>query len=203
VIVKYGKILEILSFGIICSFTSITIITESAGGAIYGKNDVNLNHLIIDDADGRFYSLQSDAGNTTWEAMGKWNLVSNSSNDVQSNSNTVEFKATIDMMRTDNADRHRDKISGLKQVNISSSNNPGGSSILINGTATIDTDNGLHSDVPVSIRIIDKGKVSLVTEPTGGIKGKWIPGGGTISLLIDKRVQDHFGNTPVYGTVKK
>lgn len=176
---------------------------ESAQGAIYGKNDVLLNHLIVDHARGRFASLQSDDANTTWMATGRWDLVSNSSNGIQSNSETVQFNATIDMMQTDNADRHRDKISGLKLVNISSSSNPGGSTIVINGTATINTDNALHSDVPVSIRIIDKGQVSLVPEPTGGTKGKWIPGGGTISLLIDKRVQDHFGNMPVYGTVRK
>ena len=179
------------------------MITESAEGAIYGKIDEPLNHLIVDHARGRFMSLQSDAGNTTWIAMGKWDLVSNSSNGVESNPNTVQFKATIDMMRTDNADRHRDKISGFKLVNISSSSNPGGSTIVINGTVTIDTGNTLHSDVPVSIRIIDKGQVIKAKEPTGGIKGTWVPGGGTISLLIDKRVQDHFGNTPVYGYVRK
>jgi hypothetical protein len=203
VTVKYRKMLEILSFGIICSFTSITIIAESAGGAIYGKNDVLSNHLIVDHAGGRFTSLQSDAANTTWIAMGRWDLVSNSSNSIQSNSNAVQFNATIDMRTIDNLAKHSHNISGLKLVNISSNSNPGSFTIVINGTATIDTPNGPHTSVPISIRIIDKAQDSSFPEATGGKIGKWIPEDGTISLLIDKSVQDHFGNTPVYGSVRK
>jgi hypothetical protein len=31
---------------------------------------------------------------------------------------------------------------------------------------------------------------------------QWVPG-GTVGALIDGRVQDHFGDTPIYGGIKR
>ena len=76
--------------------------------------------------------------------------------------------------------------------------------IVFNGTASVETDVGLYSDVPISIKIYDEGPaiVSIDTQ-TNEIKPQWIPQGGTIGILIDERIEDHFGNTPVYGNVKR
>ena len=79
-----------------------------------------------------------------------------------------------------------------------------GSEIVFNGTATIETDVGIYSDVPVSVRINDEGPaiVSINTQ-TNEVKPQWIPQGGTISVLIDEKVDDHFGSTLIYGDVKE
>jgi hypothetical protein len=162
-----------------------------------------LTNVLIDHAGGGFTSLQTDTDNKTWITTGSWDLVSEPSNSNQSNSSAVQFNATIDMKGTDNSAEHEHKISEFKLVNSSIGSGLEGSSIVFNGTASVDTDVGLYSDVPISIRIIDEGPaiVSMDTQ-TNEIKPQWIPNGGTISLLIDERVEDHFGKTPVYGDVK-
>ena len=160
--------------------------------------------LIIDHSGGGFTSLQTDADNTTWITTGDWELVSEPSNDTQSNSSVVNFSATVGMRGTDNSDGHEHKISEFRLTNSSIASDEGGSEIIFNGTATIETDVGLYSDVPISIKIDDDGPVIVsIDTQTNQIKPQWIPRGGTIGVLIDERVQDHFGNTPVYGDIKK
>jgi hypothetical protein len=45
----------------------------------------------------------------------------------------------------------------------------------------------------------------ILTDPqTIKAEPKWIPKGGTISLLIDNpKLAEHFGSSPLYGTVRK
>ena len=162
-----------------------------------------LGRLIIDHAGGGFTSLQTDADNTTWIATGSWDLASDPNNSAQSNSSSVQFNATIDTRRTDNSQGHEHKISDFNLVNSSIGSGSEGTTVVYNGTASIDTDVGLYSDVPISLRFIDKAPaiVSIDTQ-TNQIKPQWIPGGGTISVLIDDKVEDHFGNTPVYGDIR-
>ena len=163
-----------------------------------------LGNLIIDHAGGSFTSLQTDSDNKTWIATGNWDLVSQPSNANQSNSSSVVFNATVNMRGTDNSDEHEHKISEFKLTNSSVGSSEAGSEITFNGTGTIETDVGLYSDVPISIKIYDQGPaiVSIDTQ-TNEIKPQWIPNGGTISVMIDDRIEDHFGNTPVYGNVRK
>ncbi|SRR5215204_3192194 len=220
---KTEKMISIISFGIIGSVIGMILAAGSSGVAVYGQNvtgsDSSTNmtqagvdsdgssrviDLIIDHAGGGFTSLQTDADNQTWIATGTWDLVSDPSNATQSNSSAVQLNVTIDTRRTDNSQGHEHKISEFKLVNTSIGSSSEGSNIVFNGTASVDTDVGLYSDVPISFRIIDEAPaiVSIDTQ-TNEIKPQWVPGGGTISLLIDERVQDHFGNTPVYGNVRK
>jgi len=163
-----------------------------------------IGSLIIDHAGGGFTSLQTDNDNKTWIATGNWDLVSQPSNANQSNSSSVIFNATINMRGTDNSGDHEHKISEFKLTGSSIGSTEEGSVIVFNGTAAIETDVGLYTDVPVSIKIYDQGPaiVSIDTQ-TNEIKPQWIPRGGTIGVLIDERVQDHFGKTPVYGNVKR
>ena len=172
-------------------------------GANNGSSS-RLSDLIIDHAGGGFTSLQTDSDNKTWIATGNWDLVSQPSNANQSNSSSVVFNATVNMRGTDNSVEHEHKISEFKLTNSSIGSSEGGSEITFNGTGSIETDVGLYSDVPISIKIYDQGPaiVSIDTQ-TNEIKPQWIPDGGTIGVLIDERVQDHFGNTPVYGDIKR
>jgi hypothetical protein len=108
------------------------------------------------------------------------------------------------MKGTDNSAGHEHKISEFKLASNSFESSEEGSQISYNGTASIETDVGLYSDVPISIKIIDEGPaiVSIDTQ-TNEIEPQWIPEGGTVHVLIDERVEDHFGNTPVYGNVER
>ena len=177
--------------------------TEATQPVASNGSSSRLSDLIIDHAGGSFTSLQTDSDNRTWIATGNWDLVSQPSNANQSNSSSVIFNATINMKGTDNSDEHEHKISEFKLTNSSIGSSEEGSEITFNGTGTIETDIGLYSDVPISIKIYDQGPaiVSIDTQ-TNEIKPQWIPNGGTISVLIDEKVQDHFGNTPVYGDIK-
>jgi len=220
---KIEKIISILSLGVVgllisgtlgVGFSEIVVFAQNLTGNMSGTNvtqtgvdssgSSSLNDLIIDHAGGVFSSLQTDTDNQTWIATGTWDLVSDPSNATQSNSSAVQLNVTIDTRRTDNSQGHEHKISEFKLVNTSIGSSSEGSNIVFNGTASVDTDVGLYSDVPISFRIIDEAPaiVSIDTQ-TNEIKPQWVPGGGTISLLIDERVQDHFGNTPVYGNVRK
>ena len=220
---KIEKIISILSLGVVGLLISgtlgvgsseIVVFAQNLTGNMSGTNvtqtgvdssgSSSLNDLIIDHAGGVFSSLQTDTDNQTWIATGTWDLVSDPSNATQSNSSAVQLNVTIDTRRTDNSQGHEHKISEFKLVNTSIGSSSEGSNIVFNGTASVDTDVGLYSDVPISFRIIDEAPaiVSIDTQ-TNEIKPQWVPGGGTISLLIDERVQDHFGNTPVYGNVRK
>jgi hypothetical protein len=162
-----------------------------------------LQNLTIDHAGGGFTSLQVDSSNKTWITTGTWDLVSNPSSLAQSGS-LVNFNATIISRDTDGSGEHEHKISDFKLMNRSINSGSDGSEIVFNGTGSVETDVGLYSDVPISIRITDKAPaiISIDTQ-SNKIEPKWIPGGGTIGLLIDERVEDHFGYTPIYGNVKR
>ena len=148
--------------------------------------------------------MQTDSDNKTWIATGDWELESEPSNTNQSNSSVVNFNATVNMRGTDNSAGHEHKISEFKLLDSSIRSSEDGSEITYNGTGSIETDVGLYSDVPISIKIDDEGPVIVsIDTQTNEIKPQWIPDGGTIGVLIDERIQDHFGNTPVYGNIKK
>jgi hypothetical protein len=178
---------------------NLTDANESAASS----NASALQNLIIEHAGGEFTSLQTDSDNKTWIATGKWDLVSDPSGTDQSNS-VVDFNATINMRGTDNSEGHEHKLSDFELTNRSTDSSNEGSTIVFNGTASIETDVGLYSDVPISIKILDEAPaIVTIDAQTNEIKPQWIPRGGTISLLIDERIEDHFGDTPVYGNVKR
>ena len=193
--------------------TGISAYAQNTTGMLPNSNNLNQTSsssendrplsLVIDHAGGGFTSLQTDSDNMTWIATGDWELVSEPSNANQSNP-VINFNATVSMRGTDNSAGHEHKISEFRLTNSSIESDEDGSVIMFNGTGSIETDVGLYSDVPISIKITDEGPVivSMDTQ-TNEIKPQWIPRGGTIGVLIDERIEDHFGNTPVYGNVRR
>jgi hypothetical protein len=168
-----------------------------------GSNS-SLSDLTIDHAGGDFTSMQTDTDNTTWIATGKWDLESEPSAGNQSNTGVVNFNATVGMRDINNSNGHEHEISEFRLTNSSITSGKGGSVIMFNGTGTVETDVGLYSDVPISIKIIDVGPVIVsIDTQTSKMKPQWIPRGGTIGVSIDERVQDHFGDTPVYGDIRR
>jgi hypothetical protein len=207
-----------------CTFVVSMLIVESSSVVVYAQNATEsvpgnktipgpsnmtrngtspLQNLTINHAGGEFTSLQVDADNRTWITTGNWVLISDPSIAGQSGS-LVNFNATIISRGTDNSGEHEHKISEFKLMNRSINSGSEGFEIVFNGTASVESDVGLYSDVPISIRIVDEAPaiISIDTQ-SNEIEPQWIPGGGTIGVLIDERVEDHFGNTPIYGNVKR
>ena len=128
-------------------------------------------------AKGEIVSLQnSEAGNSTWIVSGSWNL-------SKINSSEVTFSSRFEMVKNDSSEKHKYRITAFKLIN--SSIHP--KVATINGTADMRLGTSTVEDVPVSIRLMDLGS-----------------GDQTLSIWIDPaRVQNHFGNTPIYGIVTK
>ena len=217
---KTQKYFRVITFSILIIAVSVSLIwtAQSLGTSAFGQNVTGnltnttttndgssaLRNLVVEQAEGGFSSLQTDLDNKTWITTGEWEFASDPSNTDESNSSTTQFNATIDMKGTDNSGGHEHEVSEFKLINSSFGSSNEGSNLTFNGTASIETDVGLYSEVPISIRFIDGAPaiVSIDTQ-TNEIRPQWVPGGGTIILSIDERVQDHFGNTPVYGGIKE
>ena len=215
---------SMVSTCIVLAFLSI-IITGSFGMVVYGQNnsgssnvidltetrkksqdvsvDVDLNDLKMERVGGTISSLQTDDNNTSWVTSGKWDLQSNPSNTA--NSSRVTFSSTIDMRGINNSLPHTHKISEFKLTKTSVDSGDEGTVLTFNGTANIESPFGSNTEVPIVIKLIDSGQVLLSADAQSGVvEPKWVPKGGIIILLIeDPKLQEHFGSSPVYGTVKK
>lgn len=135
------------------------------------------NSAGISFAKGDIVSLQeNEIGNLTWIASGAWNV-------SKTNSSEAGFNARFTMTKIDSTEKHRYRISDFNLKNTS----VGVSSITINGIANVRLAAAAIPNVPISITVMDQGA-----------------GDETIKIWIDpKSVQNHFGKTPIYGTVSK
>jgi hypothetical protein len=86
----------------------------------------------------------------------------------------------FNMVMTNGSAMHDHEIYDFTLTDMSMPNN---STTVFNGTATITMRQGPVSDVPVSIRAMENNAVSIWVEPT--------------------KIQNHFGNTPIFGTIEK
>jgi hypothetical protein len=152
---------------------------------------------------GTIASLQNDEnGNPTWIVSGLWkgSLSMNNktqagggANQTTSTSPTTAnataatgslpnatFNSKFDMVMTNGSAKHDHRICDFTLTGISMPNN---STTVYNGTATITMRQGPVPDVPVSIKTMDNNAVSMWVDPT--------------------KVNNHFGNTPIFGTIQK
>ena len=158
--------------------TSITTpqTTNSLNNAVDKLNFTN--------AVGIMSSLQNDAsGKPAWIVSGEWQMLLFKSHielkKVQPALAT--FSTIMTMVHLNGTALHQHSMSDFKLTSANSSNTNHYSSVTFNGTATITMKDGPHLNVPISIKIMN---------------------GHTISLRADPiRVQNHFGNTLIYGIV--
>jgi hypothetical protein len=152
---------------------------------------------------GTIASLQNDEnGNPTWIVSGLWkgSLSMNNktqagggANQTTSTSPTTAnataatgslpnatFNSKFDMVMTNGSAKHDHRIYDFTLTGISMPNN---STTVYNGTATITMRQGPVADVPVSIKTMDNNVLSIWIDPT--------------------KVNNHFGNTPIFGTIEK
>jgi hypothetical protein len=90
------------------------------------------------------------------------------------------FNSKFNMVMTNGSAMHDHKIYNFKLVNMS---NPNNTTSVFNGTATITMKDGPVDDVSISVKRIDNNVISVWVDPT--------------------KINNHFGNTPIFGTIEK
>jgi hypothetical protein len=135
---------------------------------------------------GTIASLQNDEnGNPMWIVSGLYKASLSMNNKTQGGAATASLpNATVDskfnMVMTNGSAMHDHEIYDFTLTDMSMPNN---STAVFNGTATITMRQGPVPDVPVSIKAMENNAVSIWVEPT--------------------KIQNHFGNTPIFGTIEK
>jgi hypothetical protein len=159
-------------------------------------------------AAGTIASLQNDQnGNPTWIVSGYWKgsltmdnktegegvgtgnqttattnatVNTNSTTTAAGNLTTARFNAMFNMVMTNGSAMHKHEIYNFELMNMS---NPNNTTSVFNGTATITMKEGPVDNVPLSVKRIDDNVISIWADPA--------------------KVNNHFGNTPIYGTIMK
>jgi len=150
---------------------------------------------------GTIASLQNDEnGNPTWIVSGLWEgrlsmdnkTQDGGANQTSSTSTTANataatgslpnatFNSKFNMVMTNGSAMHDHKIYSFKLVNMS---NPNNTTSVFNGTATITMKDGPVDDISISVKRIDNNVISVWVDPT--------------------KINNHFGNTPIFGTIEK
>ena len=135
---------------------------------------------------GTIASLQNDAeGNPAWILSGFYKGSLSSDNKTQDgtakgNLPNATLNAKFSMVMTNGSAMHQHKMYDFKLTNMSM---PDKSTTVFNGTVTITMKQGPVSGVPIGIKAMDNNAISVWLDPT--------------------KIENHFGNTPIYGTIEK
>src|SRR5919205_3278812 len=136
---------------------------------------------------GTIASIQNDeSGNPSWIVSGHWkaNLLNNQSQSSSSggqgntSSSGSIFNTSFEMVKLDGTAAHTHTITNFVLANTSMPNNM---TRIFNGTSTASLKEGPATDIPTSIRIMGDKVISIWLDPS--------------------KVNNHFGNTPIYGTI--
>jgi hypothetical protein len=151
---------------------------------------------------GTIASLQNDEnGNPTWIVSGIWKGSLSMGNETQgvgsnqTNTTSAAANATsttgggppnatlyskFNMVMTNGSALHDHEIYDFKLTNMTMPNN---TTTVYNGTATITMRQGPVTNVPVSIKSMESNAISIWADPA--------------------MINNHFGNTPIFGTIEK
>lgn len=135
---------------------------------------------------GTIASLQNDEnGNPTWIVSGFYKgsvpmHKKTQDGNATGNLQNATLKAKFNMVMTNGSAMHDHRIYNFTLTDMSMQNN---STTVFNGTATVTMRQGPVHDVPLSIKAMDNNAVSIWIDPT--------------------KIQNHFGNTPIFGTIEK
>jgi len=135
---------------------------------------------------GTIASLQNDEnGNPIWIVSGLYKGSLTMNNKTQEGAATgslpnATLNSKFNMVMTNGSAMHDHRISNFTLTDMSMPNN---STTVFNGTATITMKQGPVHDVPLSIKAMENNAVSIWVDQT--------------------KIQNHFGNTPIFGTIEK
>jgi hypothetical protein len=155
-----------------------------------------ISRMNLTTASGTIASLQNDqigkphgtwyeqfVRNGIWLLSGKWTLFvpSASANKATKNVTSPTFNAAFSMVLTNGTAKHSHKISDFRMIG-SPVVNKTANSTTFRGMATVSLKDGPHTGVPVVITLEN----------------------GVLRIAIDRlKTDDHFGTTPIFGTVTK
>jgi hypothetical protein len=138
-------------------------------------------------AAGTIASLQNNQnGNPAWIVSGYWKaglIMNKSSPNTTSTSKPLPtgiFSAEFSMVMLNGSAMHKHQISNSTLTNISM---PTNMTAVYNGTVTITMKEGPVHSVPISIKFMGDKVISIWVDPT--------------------KTDNHFGNTPIFGTILK
>jgi hypothetical protein len=129
---------------------------------------------------GNIASVQNNAsGKPTWILSGQWDLAIPHPLKINKTNppDAAKFNAGFEMIKTDGTSMHTHSISDFKLKGSNINKND----LILSGTATVSMKEGPVKDVPISITILNQGAMYLLIDPV--------------------KTSNHFGNTPIYGTV--
>jgi hypothetical protein len=156
--------------------TNTAFATQPFGISNFGENR---NYTF-----GAISSVQDDnTGKPAWILTGFWktNLLDNTTQTSDANTSTTGvpvFSASFRMIMTNGSAMHTHTITNFILKNISM---PNKSTIVFNGTASASLKEGIVSDVPISIKVMNDRVISIWLDPA--------------------KVKNHYGNTPIFGIV--
>jgi hypothetical protein len=120
---------------------------------------------------GTIASLQNEKdGKPAWIVSGVWDF-------KNINSSSPTFNATFNMVMLNGSAPHKHTITDFKMTGSPTKKN---TASTYNGTATVSLKKGPVTGVPISIKLMGPQAMSLLIDPT--------------------KTENHFGNTPIYGT---
>jgi hypothetical protein len=152
-----------------------------AFGTIAGlQNDENDNPTWI--VSGIWKGSLSMGNNTQGVGGNQTNTTSSAANATSATGGPLNatFNSKFNMVMTNGSGKHDHEIYNFKLATMS---NPNNTTSVFNGTATITMRQGPVESVPVSIKRIDNNVISIWADPT--------------------MINNHFGNTPIFGTIEK
>jgi hypothetical protein len=168
----------------------MTAPTQQQAGEIPGQSNIIQPGLY---SSGTIASLQNDKdGKPAWIVSGLWRgsltnmtssaamMSSSSANNTTSKTNlpTATFNSVFNMVMLNGSALHKHQISNVTLTGMSM---PDKKTVVYNGTATITMKEGPVNDVPMSIRTLNDNVISIWLDPA--------------------KTMNHFGNTPIYGTI--
>jgi hypothetical protein len=149
-----------------------------------------VNSLNFTSAAGNIASLQNNAsGRQAWLVSGNWHLLIFKPRIEENKTKpaTVTFDSIFDMVGLNGAAKHEHTISisdfNLTNVNNFMNNTDHVLTTTFNGTSTVTMTGSSQNNVLTSIKVMDKGTISLWVDPS--------------------KINNHFGNTPIYGIISK
>jgi hypothetical protein len=134
-------------------------------------------------ASGTISSMQNDEnGNPSWLVSGNWktSMTDGKYETVANATESAQFSTVFDMLMTNGSAQHQHKIYNFTLANMSF---PDNNTMIFDGTVTVTMRDGPVHDVPVTVTVMQGNAVSISLEPS--------------------MVNNHFGDTPIFGVVKK
>jgi hypothetical protein len=132
---------------------------------------------------GSIDSIQNDkSGKPGWILSGFWktNLINQSQTNSENASAGAVFNTSFKMIMTNGSGMHTHTITNFVLKNKSMPNN---TTTVFNGTASASLREGIVTDIPISIRVMNNSVISIWLDPA--------------------KVKNHYGDTPIFGVIFK